>query len=288
MPEPTFLFRSTNSVRLHVAEAGPPDGPLVLLLHGFPEFWYGWRHQIGPLAEAGYHVVVPDQRGYNLSDKPAGVGSYALETLAADVIGLIDSYGTRPALLVGHDWGGVVAWWVATRFPERLERLAILNAPHPAAMKRHLLRDPGQMLRSWYVFAFQIPWLPEACLRWRAWRSLVQSLETTSRPGTFGESDFHHYRQAWSQPGAITSMIHWYRAGLRGFLSTADTDAKVTVPTLLIHGINDQFLGPSLMRSCLDFCTEARYEPIDNATHWVLHEEVDRVNQLLIDFLKRA
>jgi len=157
--------RLPSGICLHVANAGPTDGPLVVLLHGFPEFWYGWRHQIAILAEAGLRVVAPDQRGYNLSDKPAGIAAYRLDTLAEDIVGLAAALGGERFAVVGHDWGGVVAWHLAARFPERVTRAAILNAPHPATLRSYARRRPGQLLKSWYVGFFQLPRLPELALR---------------------------------------------------------------------------------------------------------------------------
>src|SRR5512146_911539 len=151
----------TNGIRLHAVTAGPENGPLVVLLHGFPEYWGGFAGQIGPLAGAGYHVVAPDQRGYNLSDKPRDVGAYRISELARDVIGIIDHFGREKAALVGHDWGAAVAWDTTIHFPERIERLAILNVPHPAAMARALSGFTRQVLRSWYIYFFQVPALPE-------------------------------------------------------------------------------------------------------------------------------
>ena len=138
----------SDGVTLHVIEAGPEDGPLVILLHGFPEFWWGWRYQIAPLVEAGFRVVVPDQRGYNLSDKPQGRRAYDLDILAKDVIGLADAVGRTSFSLVGHDWGGLVAWWTASRYPERVAKLAILNAPHPTIAGAYMRRHPSQMLQK--------------------------------------------------------------------------------------------------------------------------------------------
>src|SRR3712207_984228 len=137
---------ASNGHRFHVAQAGPEEGPLVLLLHGFPEFWYGWRRQIAWLAARGFRVWAPDQRGYNLSDRPRGVEAYRLDHLTDDVLGLVEASGRTRAHLVGHDWGGVVGWRFAERFPGSLDRLAILNAPHPAAMRARLARDPVQAL----------------------------------------------------------------------------------------------------------------------------------------------
>ncbi|HEX8201190.1 MAG TPA: alpha/beta hydrolase, partial [Isosphaeraceae bacterium] len=264
--EPHFVFLETNGIRLHVACAGPEDGPLVILLHGFPEFWYGWRHQIGPLAAAGYRVLAPDQRGYNRSDKPKGVASYALDRLAGDVVGLIDGAGRSRATVVGHDWGGAVAWWLALRHPGRLERLVVLNAPHPDAYRRGLMRYPVQWLRSWYILAFQLPGLPEFGLRRRNWRALERSMRTTSRPGAFDAADFAHYRRAWSEPGAITGMVHWYRAMVRA-RPALPRDTRIRVPTLVIWGARDPFLDRRLARPSVEPCDDGRLELIEKATH---------------------
>ena len=206
---------ATNGVHLHVVEAGPESGPLLILLHGFPEFWYGWRRQIEPLAAAGFHVLVPDQRGYNLSDKPESISAYNIDTLARDIVGLIDEAGAAKAYVVGHDWGGAVGWWLGVKHPERLEKLALLNIPHPVVMKQTVRKDPVQRKKSSYIFFFQLPWLPERSFRKNNFARGVQSLQGSSRPGTFSDADLALYREAWSQPGEVRSMIHWYRASLR-------------------------------------------------------------------------
>lgn len=275
---------TTEGIRLEVAHHGPVDGPPVILLHGFPEGSACWRHQVGALAAAGFRVTVPDQRGYGLSDKPRGIDAYALDRLAADVLGLINASAPTRVSLVGHDWGGIVAWWVALTDPERVERLAVLNAPHPAAFRRYLWSHPRQLLRSWYVFLFQLPWLPEALLRWRNWWALARMLRGSSRPGTFPAADLDAYRRAWSAPGAITGMIHWYRAALRR-PPTPPADVRSTVPTLIIWGTLDRFLDRGLAEGSLALCAAGRLERIEGATHWVQHEEPDRVNRLLLDFL---
>lgn len=157
MPPLEDTHLTTNGVMLHTVMAGPSDGPLVILLHGFPEFWYSWRRQIEPLATAGFRVLVPDQRGYNLSDKPQGRRAYTPDVLADDVLGLATALGRSTFTVVGHDWGGVLAWHLADRHPERIERAVILNGPHLAAMRDYTLSHPGQMLKSWYVGFFQVP-----------------------------------------------------------------------------------------------------------------------------------
>jgi pimeloyl-ACP methyl ester carboxylesterase len=267
---------------LHVVEEGPEDGPLVLLLHGFPEFWYGWRRQIAHLAARGLRVAVPDQRGYGLSDRPRGVEAYALDRLAEDAVGLARALGRERFSVVGHDWGGVVAWWLALREPGRLERLAILNAPHPGVMARYARRRPTQALRSWYVLLFQLPALPEALLGARGHRLAERALLRTSRRGTFSPEDLARYREAWSRPGAWTAMLDWYRA-LR--LAPRLPDPRVRVPTLLLWGDRDAFLEPGLAEAARDLCDDARLVRFGRATHWLQHEEPEAVSRHLGDFL---
>ncbi|MFY9825331.1 MAG: alpha/beta hydrolase [Thermoanaerobaculia bacterium] len=284
--EPDLRHRTipTRGVRLHVVEAGPEDGPLVILLHGFPEFWYGWRRQIGPLAAAGYRVLVPDQRGYNLSGKPRRVSSYGLDRLAGDVVGLIDAAGAAKARVVGHDWGGVVGWWLGIRHPQRLERLALLNIPHPLVMERALWHSSVQRRKSRYIFFFQLPWLPEWVFSRHGFAYAEKSLRGSSRPGTFSAEDVARYKEAWSQPHAVRSMLHWYRAALRARPRWPE-NPHVTVPTLLIWGTQDRFLGQEMAQASLDFCDQGRLEWVPEATHWVQLEEPARVNRLLLDFL---
>ncbi len=278
-------YIKTNDISLHVVQAGPVDGPLVILLHGFPEFWYGWRQQIAALTEAGYRVWVPDQRGYNLSDKPAGLENYTLDLLAKDVVGLIEPAGEETAVVVGHDWGANVAWWLAAKHPERLSKMVALNVPHWAVMARQLRQNKAQRRKSWYIFFFQLPWLPEALLRRNNWALAARALQESSRPGTFSAADLEKYRQAWSQSGAMTGMINWYRAVIRR-QPTQRPDSRIRVPTLLIWGAQDRFLGQELAQPSVDLCENGRLALVPEASHWVQHEEPEQVNQLLLDFLK--
>ena len=284
-PDVQFRRVATNGVHLRIAEAGPIDGPLAILLHGFPEGWFGWQAQIEPLVRAGYHVVAPDQRGYGESDKPRGVASYRLDLLVDDVVGLIAALGHAQASLIGHDWGGIVAWAAIERHPDRFDRAVILNAPHPAVISQALRKDLGQIRRSWYVFGFQIPGLPEFLLGRHDFRALQRGMLTTSRPNTFAEADFPIARAAWNQPGALRAMIHWYRAALRS-PRPAMPATPITVPTLLIWGTRDHALGPGLARSSFAQCQTARLEWLDEATHWVAHEEPERVSALILEFLE--
>ena len=283
-------FITTNGIRLHVVEVGPAHGPLVILLHGFPEFWYGWRHQLDALAGAGFRVWAPDQRGYNLSDKPNGIDAYTIDKLTADIVGLIDAAGVARATVVGHDWGGGVAWWLAMTHPDRLNRCVFLNMPHLAVMLRALRHNPRQLLRSWYAGFFQLPRLPEWLARRGNWRLASRALTQTSRPGTFSDADLAQYRQAWAQPGsdgapACRSMMHWYRAFAQ-HRPPLPAIVRVTVPTLLIWGRKDTFLLPELAQASLDLCDNGQLVYIDDASHWVQHEAADRANQLIINTIR--
>jgi pimeloyl-ACP methyl ester carboxylesterase len=282
-PGASERFVQTNGLRLHVVETGPQSGPPVVLLHGFPELWYGWRKQLGPLAEAGFRVIVPDQRGYNTSDKPGGVAAYRIETLAEDVVGLLDAAGLERAAIVGHDWGAVVAWWLGLAHPERVSRLAILNVPHPAVMRRHLLSSPRQMRRSWYVFFFQVPGLPERFLARDDFKNLARGVRG-GRRGTCTDEDLAVYRAAWGQPGALTAMVNWYRAALRS-TGRRLPRLRVSVPTLLLWGARDRFLGREMAEPSAALCDDGRLEIFEGATHWLQHDEADAVNDRLVRFL---
>lgn len=273
--------RRVNDIELHVSEAGPSDGPLLILLHGFPGFSYDWRQHIEPLAARGFHVVAPDMRGYNTSDKPRGLKAYHLDTLASDVVALADCYDAPTFRLVGHDWGGHVAWWTAAHYPERVERVAILNVTHPDIWQRLMRRRLKQALRSTYVAFFQLPVVPELVMQANNYAAAKAMLTRTSRPGTFSPQDLEHYVKAWSQPGALTAMLNYYRA-LR--LKKWTRPARVKPPLLLVWGTNDVFLEREGARISLTLCDDARVIWLENATHWALMEEAERVNAALREF----
>jgi pimeloyl-ACP methyl ester carboxylesterase len=279
------LTFQNGDVTLRAVAAGPQDGPLVLLLHGFPEFWYSWHKQIEPLAAAGFRVIVPDQRGYNQSSKPAGVKSYAIPELVSDIIAIADQLGRQKIFLAGHDWGAVVAWSVALLHPQCIAKLAILNVPHPSVMRRHLSMNRRQLRKSWYIFFFQIPFLPEAFFSSGNFRVGVRSLVGSSRPGTFSEADLAQYRAAWSQPGALTAMINWYRALFRHRASFPDR--TVHVPTRILWGMRDAFLLPEMAQDSLRYCENAELYTFAGASHWLQHEEPVRISESLIEFFSK-
>lgn len=278
-------YLETNGITLHVVEAGPADGPLVILLHGFPEAWYGWRYQIEALAAAGWHVLVPDQRGYNLSDKPRGVKSYRLNTLARDILGLIEREGREKAVVIGHDWGAAVGWYLATCYPERIEKYIAVNVPNPSLMPDFLKKHPRQLLKSWYFLFFQLPWLPEKTVEILGSNDKTMPLSRSSRAGTFSATDLARYRRSWGIPGALTGMINWYRATLR-YPGELPKNPRVTVPVLIIWGKLDSFLLPEGAEASLQVCEIGRLVFVPEATHWVQHEEPSKVNRLILDFLK--
>jgi pimeloyl-ACP methyl ester carboxylesterase len=280
-------YADLGDVRLHYVEAG--EGPLVVLLHGFPEFWLSWRAQIPALAAAGLRVVAPDMRGYNLSSRPAAVAAYDLDLLAADVRGLILERGAQSAFLVGHDWGAAVAWATAMNHPEAVERLAILNVPHPRRFLRGL-RTPRQLARSWYMFFFQLPWLPERLMAAGNWWGLRYPFEHDARSGAFTPDDIAAYVEAWSQPGAASTMINYYRALFRQPPWRAQARIRpVQAPTLVIWGERDRHLGAELAEPERDDVPNLdRVVRLPGASHWVQHDEPERVSELLIEFLAGA
>jgi pimeloyl-ACP methyl ester carboxylesterase len=266
-----------GDVTLHYVEAG--DGPLVVLLHGFPEFWYGWRLQIAPLAAAGFRVVAPDLRGYNLSSKPDGVGPYGADDLAADIRGLIQERGAESARVVGHDWGGTAAWTLAMNHPEVVDRLVTLDAAHPRKLNEGL-RHPSQLRRSWYFFYFQLPDLPEHHVQANDWEFFKDFLRDAQPP--YAPEELERYVEAWSQPGAAAAMINYYRHAVR---HSAGEIRPISAPTLVIWGEQDRYLGPDLAEPHdEDVPNLDRVERLPDASHWVHHDEAERVNELLIDF----
>lgn len=269
-------------VTLHVVEAGDA-GPFVLLLHGFPDFWWGWRRQIAPLVRAGFRVIVPDQRGYATSDKPHGIAAYGARTLVADVSALLGACGAERAHVVGHDWGGGVAWGFAMAHPEQVEKLAILNCPHPVRMFAGL-RTPRQLAKSWYMFVFQLPKLPERLLRARGFAALLASLRREVRPGAFRDEDARAYVEAWSQPRAIEGMIAWYRAMFRP--SERVASKRIEHPTLILWGDGDVHLGSELAEPPPSLVPNARVVHLPGASHWVQIDEAERVNDELTAFLR--
>jgi len=279
---------TVNGVRLHWVEQG--TGPIVVLLHGFPEFWYAWRHQLPALAAAGLRAVAPDLRGYNLSAKPRGVRAYRIEALLGDLAGLIARLGEGEkvprAHVVGHDWGGAFAWYAPLFCPERLLSLTLLNAPHPLAFRRELKTSAAQRRKSSYVFLFQLPWLPERRIRAGNFATLEKMLRRDPvRPGAFSDEDVRLYREALARPGALTAAVNYYRAAFRFPPKVAGRKWPDDLETLVVWGERDRYLGPGLLDGLDRWVPSLTIERIPDASHWVQADAPERVNELLIRFL---
>jgi pimeloyl-ACP methyl ester carboxylesterase len=277
-----------NGVRLHFLEDG--KGPLVLLLHGFPETSYAWRKQMPALA-AHFRVVAPDLRGYGESERPRRAVDYRAMTLVQDVIGLIRELGRGRAHVVGHDWGGGLAWATAQHHPEVVDRLVVLNCPHPARFEHELRSLSRQLLRSWYILFFQLPLIPERVLLRDGAAPLARMLRRSAlRANTFTDDDLLEYRRAFSLPGAATAAINYYRALFRD-AATGRTPPSATIidaPTLLIWAEKDVALGTELTTGMEAlFSSEFRVEYVPNTSHWVMEERPELVNRLLLEFLGR-
>ncbi len=280
-----------SGLKMRVARAGPSDAPLVVMMHGFPECWYSWRHQLRSLSDS-FDCVAPEMRGYGQTDAPRGVANYTLDKLVGDVADLLDAMGRRRAVIVGHDWGGGVAWATALMRPDIVERLIVLNCPHLKRFSGELRRNPRQMLRSWYMLFFQLPWLPEAIFRAGNFAALERALrDGTVRKGAITDADMAYFREAFRDPYAISAAINYYRANFRsGFMAkpgeNAWIDRKIEAPTLLIWGEQDFALGKELtyeMQGLFSGPFEIKYIP--SAGHWVQQEEPETVNRYIRDFL---
>jgi pimeloyl-ACP methyl ester carboxylesterase len=282
-------FAEVGDVRLHYAECGTGD-ELVILLHGFPECWYSWRHQL-PVLGQRYRVIAPDMRGYNLSDKPSRVRDYRIEFLVQDVVGLIRHFGKDKAAIVAHDWGAGVAWALAQRHPELVSRLVAMQVPPPAAWRANFTLR--QLLHSWYMFFFQLPRLPESWASANDFALVAKMFrETSARSDAFTDEDIEVYKQALRQPGALTAGINYYRANVfkslfRGRVETSkEDDGRIRVPTLFIYGERDQAVLPETVRGVGRF-VDAPYSElrIPDSAHWVQNEAVAEVNEALLRFL---
>ena len=278
-----------NGLRFHVLATGQGDR-LALLLHGFPELAFSWRHQLPLLAEEGWRVWAPDLRGYGETDRPIGRDEYAIEKLMDDVAALIDASGARETLLVGHDWGGVIAWLFAIRRIRPLARLAIMNLPHPACFERALRRGFRQRLRSWYVLFFQLPWLPEKLFAAGHARAIGNAFRSMAvNKSLFPDEVLEVYRKAALQPGALTAMINYYRALVMGGGARRQRSLgypKLDTKTLLVWGEQDSALDLTTLEGTEEFVPDLELHRLPNASHWVQQDAPDQVNEILRKWLR--
>lgn len=285
------LTLKANGLTFHLLADGPPDGPLVLFLHGFPELARSWRSQLPAFAAAGYRAVAPDLRGYGGSDK---TGPFDLHTLSKDVAGLVRALGREKATLVGHDWGGGVAWATAHLEPQVVEKLVVLNCTHPAVLAGEILSNFRQFRRCWYIFLFQVPLLPELVLTRDRGAAVARALRggSTNR-SVWPREETEHYRQSIVQPGAAKAAVGYYRSALRHALGnrSAMRARPITAPTLIVWGLEDQFLGretiaPEKMRAYFAEGNMAEIRPISGAGHFVQNEAAHEVNAAILGWLK--
>ncbi|MBS1683570.1 MAG: alpha/beta hydrolase [Bacteroidetes bacterium] len=275
-------YIEVNGIRLHYVEEG--SGDLVVLLHGFPEFWYGWRRQIPVLAQY-YRVVAPDMRGYNMSDKPQGISQYKMDLLVQDIAELIEQLGSGRAILAGHDWGAAIAWSLAATRPELISRLAILNVPHPLEMRRALLGfNLRQWARSYYMFLFQLPWLPEWFIGRDPARTFRNVFKSFSPRGIVpSEDEIQEYVKAYRQPGALTGAINYYRAAMR-YPHALDASAVLPMPVLMIWGEQDKALGKELTYQTKQYCNDFEIVYDSTSGHFITADNPELVNAKLLEF----
>lgn len=287
----THHFARLPTLRMHYVEAG--EGPLVVLLHGFPESWWSWRYQVQALAEAGFRVIAPDLRGYGDTERH---GPYDVDTLAGDVCHLIESLGEQRAKIVGHDWGGAVAWRLASQRPEFCEQVAVLNCPHPAMMQRALLgKRPSfrQLKKSWYFFFFLVPFFPEWALTKDDAKNTRRTISSAAIDRAhFGEDDLRPFQDGIQRPGAAKAMVGWYReAVLDGFRNAVSPKKyqRVTAPTLIVWGMSDPALGhDDLVPGTEEFAPRLQVVQVPQCGHFVHAERPELVNPALISFFRQS
>jgi pimeloyl-ACP methyl ester carboxylesterase len=275
---------NANGLSFAVDEAGDGDS-VALLLHGFPESRLSWRGQLPALASLGWRAVAPDMRGYGQTSRPRGRAAYRMDRLTDDAAALFDALGARRRLLIGHDWGGLVAWSFAAARIRALDGLVILNAPHPAVYLEYLARSPGQWARSWYVAFFQLPWLPEAAMTARGAKAIAAAFAQTAA-GRVAPEVIERHRANALVPGAMTAMINYYRANVLavgGAPRAAQT--PIAAPTLMIWGDRDPYLGEGLLPGHAKVATSLTVRQLPGVSHWVQQEASGEVNAILADWL---
>ena len=264
-----------GDLTLHVVFAGPPDGKPVILLHGFPEFWYAWRGPAAVLARAGFRVIIPDQRGYNRSDKPTARDAYRIDAFVSDVVGLMNALGHERASLAAQDIGGAVGWRVVIDHPERIERFAVIDAAHPLASA-----SASENVSDWHRTFLKIPWLPGYIGRLGNWWLLTSSQRGSAAPNTFSDEELDQFRSAWDRDGAIHSMAQWYRAESWPVAG----DGRVSTATKVILAENDSYIPASATRASLAFLDDGDLLELGSGTHWVTAEEPERIGRILVEF----
>lgn len=275
-------FVETNGIKLHTVIIG--SGEPLMLLHGFPDFWYGWRDIILGLKDK-YRLIVPDMRGYNTSDKPEGVENYTLEILVEDIRGLSETLNLGKFSLAGHDWGGPVAWGFAEKYPESLKRLILCNGPHPIVMRESLSKSKAQQKASSYILKFVKPNSADELMANDFQFLKLVVFGMPKKKNVLSEFDKEKYIEAWSQPGAINAGLNYYRAAVKSMFGGGDWTGIINVPTLVIHGMKDIALTPRILEGLSDYVKDLKIVRIENASHWVMVDEPEVVISSVKEFI---
>ncbi len=273
-------FIDINGVNLHTVIIG--DGEPLVLLHGFPDFWYGWKNVILGLKEK-YKLIVPDTRGVNLSDKPKGLDNYDAKLLINDIKVLSEKLNLGKFSLAGHDWGGMIAWVFGEKYPQLLKKLIVIDAPHPKIFKKQLTGDKTQQRASGYIFQMTKPGGDKMLTQNDYMMLKVAVFENVRNKGAFTAFDKQKYIEAWSQPDAIDCGINYYRKNLR----FDDLTGIIKVPTLVIHGMKDSYVKPGVLEGLSDYVKDLKIVKIENASHWVMHDNPELVNSSINEFISR-
>lgn len=279
-----------NGLKLHVVVGG--GGPLVLLLHGWPECWATWRHVLQPLKAAGFTVAAPDLRGFNLSEKPSDVADYTMDKVIEDHAALIRALGFQKAHVIGHDWGGASAWHLAQKRDDVLDKLVIVNTPHPALFLKRLRKSPSQLKASYYMFVFQVPVVAEKLLERNGFQVLENVMKyQPKKKGAYDEEDIRVYKEALGQPGATTSTLNWYRASFRQSFKKLDgTGLKRVIerPTLVLWGLDDEAVPPGNLDGMETVAKEIRIVRIPDCSHWVQHDKPEVIVDEAVRFFRSS
>lgn len=277
-------FVEVDNVTIHLAHYGSDSGKLMLFLHGYPENWYAWKKQLLYFGSKGFKAVAIDQRGYNRSSKPKYIHDFRIDVLAIDIFKIIrHHFNRKTAIVIGHDWGANVAWWTALRFPQIVEKLIIINVPHPLVMKKTMNNNFRQMLSSWYIYFYQIPIIPELIMSFNHGLLLASMITSSANKNAFDRKTISYYRNSWSK-ATVTSMINWYR-GMKLGSDKKLRSIKVKPEVLVLWGLNDRFIRKENIKPSLNLCKNATCKVYPNNTHWVIHEAGDKVNKKIFTFI---
>lgn len=278
-------FIHFSDLTFHIAHSGPANGELILFLHGFPENWLAWKKQLLFFGGKGFKAVAVDQRGYNLSSKPKFVYNYRIDLLAVDIYKIVKFFHRKKVILVGHDWGANVAWWTALRFPQLIQKLVIINVPHPLVMKKMMNTNFRQTKSSWYIYFFQIPIIPEFLLSMRKSFLLSVLMTSSAKKNSLKRSLLSYYRHSWNY-SSIHSMINWYR-GMKLGSDKKLSSIKVKPDVIILWGLKDSFIRSENIKPTINLCENPRTIIFKYNTHWLIHEAPEKVNTAIFNFLQK-